>query len=89
MIANTPFPAFEFDDVILAQGTENSRRLDIRCHEKFPPNAEKILRHFTMVEVALFLSVNANNLKRLSLEGKGIPPRPDQEGGVFILPNRS
>ena len=39
-------PAFEFDDRILAQGAEISRKLDQLRMEKFPPNAEKTLRSF-------------------------------------------
>ncbi|MGE0279087.1 MAG: plasmid partitioning protein RepA [Rhizobiaceae bacterium] len=69
-------PAFEFDDKILEQGTEISRRLNQLRLEKFPPNAKKTLRAFSMAEVAHYLGVSQNNLKRLHLEGRG--PSPDQ-----------
>ena len=39
---------FEFDDKILAQGAEISRKLDQLRMEKFPPNAQKTLRLFGM-----------------------------------------
>ncbi|WP_298966778.1 plasmid partitioning protein RepA [uncultured Roseibium sp.] len=83
MKADTPFPAFEFDNKILAQGAEISRRLDILRREKFPPNAQKSLRQFSMAEVAQFLGVTPNNLKRLSLEGKGPTPETKTGGRRF------
>ncbi|RWI86359.1 MAG: plasmid partitioning protein RepA [Mesorhizobium sp.] len=69
-------PRFEFDDKILEQGAEISQRLNQLRMEKFPPNATKTLRTFSMAEVAHYLGVSQNNLKRLHLEGKG--PLPDQ-----------
>lgn len=72
-------PSFEFDDRILAQGAEISRKLDQLRTEKFPPNAEKTLRAFGMAEAAHYLGVTPNNLKRLHLEGKG--PTPQIGGG--------
>lgn len=69
-------PRFEFDDKILEQGAEISRRLNQLRMEKFPPNATKTLRSFSMAEVAHYLGVSQNNLKRLHLEGKG--PLPEQ-----------
>jgi chromosome partitioning protein len=72
-------PSFEFDEKILRQGAEISRRLDQLRLEKFPPNAQKTLRLFSMAEVAHYLGVSPNNLKRLHLEGKG--PVPTTSGG--------
>jgi chromosome partitioning protein len=72
-------PSFEFDDRILAQGAEISRKLDQLRLEKFPPNAEKTLRSFGMAEAAHYLGITSNNLKRLHLEGKG--PTPQVGGG--------
>ncbi len=69
-------PTFEFDDKILEQGTEISRRLNQLRLEKFPPNAKKTLRPFSMAEVAHYLGVSQNNLKRLHLEGKRPLSRP-------------
>lgn len=79
MTQDTPFPAFEFDNKILAQGSEISRRLNLLREENFPPNAQKGLRKFSMAEVARFLGISPNNLKRLHLEGKG--PVPDIASG--------
>lgn len=67
-------PSFEFDEKILSQGAEISRKLDQLRLEKFPPNAKKTLRRFPMAEVAHYLGVTPNNLKRLHLEGKGPEP---------------
>ncbi|WFR98691.1 plasmid partitioning protein RepA [Rhizobium tumorigenes] len=79
MNAFTPLPSFEFDDKILLQGAEISRKLDQLRFEKFPPNARKTLRKFSMAEVAHYLGVSPNNLKRLHLEGKG--PVPETSSG--------
>ncbi|KQU95565.1 plasmid partitioning protein RepA [Mesorhizobium sp. Root102] len=69
-------PRFEFDNTIIEQGEEISRRLNQLRLEKFPPNATKTLRSFSMAEVAHYLGVSQNNLKRLHLERKG--PLPEQ-----------
>lgn len=74
---------FEFDDKILAQGAEISRKLDQLRIEKFPPNAQKTLRLFGMAEVAHYLGVSPNNLKRLHLEGKGPIPQIAAGGRRF------
>lgn len=65
---------FAFDDKILAQGAEISRKLNLLRQEKFPPDAKKTLRLFAMAEVAHYLGVTPNNLKRLHLEGRGPEP---------------
>lgn len=70
----TVLPAFEFDDKILAQGAEISRKLDQLRIEKFPTEGQKTLRRFSMAEVAHYLGVSPNNLKRLHLEKKGPEP---------------
>lgn len=70
----TVLPSFEFDDKILAQGAEISRKLDQLRVEKFPETGQKTLRHFAMAEVAHYLGITPNNLKRLDLEKKG--PKP-------------
>ena len=67
-------PSFEFDDKILAQGAEISRKLDLLRQENYPPDSRKTLRRFGMSEVAHYLGISPNNLKRLSLEGKGPAP---------------
>ena len=70
----TILPSFEFDDKILAQGAEISRKLDQLRVEKFPTTGQKTLRHFSMAEVAHYLGISPNNLKRLNLEKKGPDP---------------
>jgi len=67
-------PKFEFDEKILLQGSEISRKLDQLRLEKFPPDAKKTLRFFPMSEVAHYLGITPNNLKRLHLEKKGPEP---------------
>ena len=63
-----------FDDMILTQGREISRKLNLLRHENFPPDARKNLRQFSMAEAAYFLGVSPSNLKKLHLEGKGVDP---------------
>ncbi|PRD42447.1 plasmid partitioning protein RepA [Phyllobacterium phragmitis] len=63
-----------FDDIILSQGREISKRLNQLRLETFPPNASKTLRQFSLAEAAYFLGVSTSNLKKLHLEGKGVEP---------------
>ncbi|MGO7529586.1 plasmid partitioning protein RepA [Rhizobium ruizarguesonis] len=74
MNAFNPLPSFEFDDKILMQGAEISRKLNQLRLENFPPDAQKTLRHFSVAEVAHYLGVTPSNLKRLYLDGKGPIP---------------
>lgn len=48
--------------------------------EQFPPNAKKGLRLFSSVEVAAFLGVTQNHIKKLHLEGKGPVPKVTSSG---------
>ena len=54
-------PKFEFDEKILSQGSEISRKLDQLRLEKFPPDAKKTLRLFPMSEVAHYLAQSARS----------------------------
>src|SRR6185312_7105315 len=83
MNAIPKLPSFEFDEKILRQGAEISRRLDQLRMERFPPNAKKTLRLFAMAEVAHYLGISPNNLKRLHLEGKGPIPTTGPGGRRF------
>lgn len=83
MNAIPKLPSFEFDEKILRQGAEISRRLDQLRMERFPPNAKKTLRKFSMAEVAHYLGISPNNLKRLHLEGKGPIPATGSGGRRF------
>lgn len=78
----TPEINFEvdFDEEILEQGELISDKLNMLRIEQFPPNAEKGLRHFASAEVAEFLSVTQNHIKKLHLEGKGPTPTTTPSG---------
>ncbi|MBB3237137.1 plasmid partitioning protein RepA [Phyllobacterium endophyticum] len=69
-----------FADTILDQGGEISRKLDMLRVEKFPPNALKTLRQFSLSEVADFVGVSQSYLKKLHLEGKGVQPTTSSTG---------
>ncbi|RUM19361.1 plasmid partitioning protein RepA [Rhizobium vallis] len=79
MNAFSSLPSFEFDDKILMQGAEISRKLDQLRLENSLPNAKKTLRQFSLAEVAHYLGVTPSNLKRLYLDGKG--PKPTTMSG--------
>ena len=72
MMAGEKIPSFA--DSILEQGGEISSRLDMLRQEKFPPNAQKTLRLFSLAEVAEFVGVSQSYLKKLHLQGKGVEP---------------
>ena len=67
----------EFDEEILEQGELISDKLNMLRLEQYPPDALKGLRRFSSAEVAEFLGVTQNHIKKLHLEGKG--PAPDAE----------
>jgi chromosome partitioning protein len=64
----------DFDQLILKQGSELSKRLQKHRLDSFPPNAQKTLRPFQLAEVASYLGISSGHLKNLSLEGKGPQP---------------
>ncbi|MBL0373400.1 plasmid partitioning protein RepA [Rhizobium sp. KVB221] len=69
-----------FADTILEQGGEISSKLDMLRFEKFPPNAQKTLRQFSLGEVAEFVGVSQSYLKKLHLQGKGVEPTVTSTG---------
>ncbi|TAT69951.1 plasmid partitioning protein RepA [Rhizobium ruizarguesonis] len=69
-----------FADTILEQGGDISSKLDMLRQEKFPPNAQKSLRQFSLAEVADFVGVSQSYLKKLHLQGKGVQPTTTSTG---------
>ncbi|MBD9449698.1 MULTISPECIES: plasmid partitioning protein RepA [unclassified Rhizobium] len=70
----------EFDKEILEQGELISDKLNMLRLEQYPPNAMKGLRHFSLAEVAEYLGVTQNHIKKLHLEGKGPAPQLSGSG---------
>lgn len=70
----------DFDEEILQQGELISDKLNMLRVEQYPPNAEKGLRLFSSAEVAEFLGVTQNHIKKLHLEGKGPEPQVSSSG---------
>ena len=70
----------DFDKEILEQGELISDKLNMLRLEQYPPNALKGLRQFSSVEVAEFLGVTQNHIKKLHLEGKGPEPQVSSSG---------
>jgi len=71
---------FDFDEEILEQGELISDKLNMLRLEQYPPNALKSLRQFSSAEVAEFLGVTQNHIKKLHLEGKGPAPEVSCSG---------
>ncbi|XAZ26242.1 plasmid partitioning protein RepA (plasmid) [Sinorhizobium sp. B11] len=75
--ANQPV---SFEDQILEQGDLISQKLHLLSVQRFPPNAQKTLRSFSLAEVASYVGVSQSTLKKLHLEGKGPSPRTSSSG---------
>ncbi|MDM9621878.1 plasmid partitioning protein RepA [Rhizobium sp. AC44/96] len=72
--------AVHFEDQILEQGDLISKRLHLLSVQRFPPNARKTLRTFSLAEVANYVGVSQSTLKKLHLEGKGPSPQTSSSG---------
>ncbi|MBB3543315.1 MULTISPECIES: plasmid partitioning protein RepA [unclassified Rhizobium] len=70
----------DFDKEILEQGELISDKLNMLRLEQYPPNAMKGLRQFSLAEVAEYLGVTQNHIKKLHLEGKGPAPQVSGSG---------
>lgn len=70
----------DFGQEILDNGELISDKLNMLRVEQFPPNAMKGLRQFTSVEVAEFIGVTQNHIKKLHLDGKGPEPQVTPSG---------
>ncbi|MFN7103133.1 MAG: plasmid partitioning protein RepA [Pseudorhizobium sp.] len=81
-------PVLSFADVILEQGGEISSKLDMLRMDKFPPNAQKTLRLFSLAEVAQFVGVSQSYLKKLHLQGKGVEPSTTATGRRYYTANQ-
>lgn len=69
-----------FEDQILEQGDLISKKLHLLSVQRFPPNARKTLRSFSLAEVATYVGVSQSTLKKLHLEGKGPSPQTSPSG---------
>lgn len=69
-----------FEDQILEQGDLISKKLHLLSVQRFPPNARKNLRSFSLGEVASYVGVSQSTLKKLHLEGKGPSPQTSSSG---------
>lgn len=78
--AHTLEADLDFDEEILEQGELISDKLNMLRLEQYPPNAQKGLRLFSSAEVADFLGVTQNHIKKLHLEGKGPEPQVSSSG---------
>ena len=70
----------DFDEEIIQQGELISDRLNMLRLEQYPPDAQKGLRLFSLAEVADFIGVTQNHIKKLHLDGKGPVPTVSSSG---------
>ncbi|WP_114391465.1 plasmid partitioning protein RepA [Notoacmeibacter marinus] len=70
----------DFDEEIIQQGELISDRLHMLRMEQYPPDAQKGLRLFSLAEVADFIGVTQNHIKKLHLDGKGPDPTVSSSG---------
>lgn len=70
----TVAPSLDFAGKILEHSEEISDKLHLLRMQRFPPNAQKTLREFTLGEVAELLGVSTSYLKKLHLGEKAIAP---------------
>ena len=69
-----------FHETIIRQGEMISDKLNMLRVEHNQPNADRVLRSFSLAEVAYFLGVTPSNIKKLHLEGKGPIPTTSLSG---------
>lgn len=73
-------PPLHFEDQILEQGDLISKKLHLLSVQRFPPNAKKTLRTFSLAEVAEYIGSSQSTLKKLHLDGKGPSPQTSSSG---------
>ncbi|WAP66844.1 plasmid partitioning protein RepA [Jiella pelagia] len=76
----TELDELDFDEEIIQQGELISDRLNMLRLEQYPPDAQKGLRLFSLAEVADFIGVTQNHIKKLHLDGKGPAPAVSASG---------
>lgn len=69
-----------FHETIIRQGEMISDKLNMLRVEHNQPNADRVLRSFSLAEAAYFLGVTPSNIKKLHLEGKGPIPTTSLSG---------
>ncbi|MEO4001713.1 plasmid partitioning protein RepA [Mesorhizobium sp. CAU 1732] len=80
MVTQVTGTDLDFDEEILEQGELISDKLNMLRLEQYAPDGEKGLRLFSLGEVAEFLGVTQNHIKKLHLEGKGPAPQVSASG---------
>lgn len=73
----------DFSKEILENGELISDKLNLLRTEQYPPNAQKGLRLFSSNEVADFIGVTQNHIKKLHLDAKGPSPEVTSSGRRF------
>lgn len=82
-VAALPLQALDegsFHETIIRQGEMISDKLNLLRVEHNQPNADRVLRSFSLAEAAYFLGVTPSNIKKLHLEGKGPTPTTSPSG---------
>ena len=67
-------PARALKDLIQRHGAELSSQLQAHHRNTFPPEAEKVIRHFSPAETARLIGIHEGYLRQITSEGKGFSP---------------
>jgi chromosome partitioning protein len=82
-------PPRNFGETLLEHGGEISSKLNMLRKERFPPNAQKTIREFSLAEAAEFIGVSDSYLRKLHLAGKSVDPTTvNQLGRRYYSINR-
>jgi chromosome partitioning protein len=67
-------PPRALKDLIQQHGAELSSQLQAHHRNTFPPEAEKVIRHFSPAETARLIGIHEGYLRQITAEGKGFSP---------------
>lgn len=75
-----PNATLKFEEQILEQGDQISKKLHLLSLQNFPDTGKKTLRSFSLAEASQYIGVSQSHLKKLHLEGKGPAPETSSSG---------
>ncbi|MCO4319053.1 plasmid partitioning protein RepA [Phyllobacterium sp. 21LDTY02-6] len=75
-----PNARLKFEEQILEQGDQISKKLHLLSLQNFPDTGKKTLRSFSLAEASQYIGVSQSHLKKLHLEGKGPAPETSSSG---------
>ena len=67
-------PPRALKDIIQRHGGQLCSQLQAHHRNTFPPEAEKVIRHFSPAETARLIGIHEGYLRQITAEGKGFTP---------------